>query len=352
MLNVFLLIFSFNIHAGIDDLNLTSAVDFLAPIHLNDSSDNKSKIRSAEVMLYGPIDHLFSGKLNIAGHEEDGEFSFELHEGYVQSNVLIPRSEIKLGKFLLDIGRLNNIHQHDWLFTTAPKVHREFLNPGSDTIEAESAADTGVEYSLLVPGNHFFNVKVGVTNGYCFGHCHNDSSRPSYPLHYIRTTGFIPINSQTGWLMGASYLARIEGSSTQTRLYGLDLTYKNRQNSVLKWLSQSEVYYQWQKNPVDVSYKTGFYSYLQFGQSKQISYGLRVDGYSHLNQKFESNGESRENFDYALSPSITYTASEFSKIKLTYLHEVDTQQGIEDISNKQILLQFVYFLGAHPTHDF
>ncbi|MCH2533931.1 MAG: hypothetical protein MK008_05770 [Bdellovibrionales bacterium] len=346
------LVFSSYVYAGVDNINIASAVDIINPISLDESKENKTQVRSAELLLYGPVDHLFSGQLNIAGHNEGGEFVFELHEGFISSNSLIPKSEIKIGKFLLDIGRLNNVHQHDWLFTTAPKVHREFLHPGSDVLEAEGASDTGIEYSLLVPGQELINVKVGVTNGECFGHCHEDGLRPSYPLHYLRVTGFIPESSQTGWLIGGNYLSRIEGGSTKTKLYGMDLTYKQRQGAILKWLSQSEFYYQWQQSPVETTYKSGFYSYLQYGFSKQLFLGMRFDGFSHLNMKFETNSKGREDFDYALSPSVTYKPSEFSLVRLSYLHEVNTTQGVSDTKNRQVQLQFVYFLGAHPAHIF
>lgn len=352
MIFYLVLIFNAFVHASIDDVNLAGAVDIINPVSFDDSKENKTQVRSAELLLYGPVDHVFSGQLNIAGHNEGGEFVFELHEGFISSNSLIPKSEIKIGKFLLDIGRLNNVHQHDWLFTTAPKVHREFLHPGSDVIEAEGASDTGIEYSLLVPGLELMNVKVGVTNGECFGHCHKDGLRPSYPLHYLRVTGFLPEGSESGWLLGGNYLSRIEGSSTKTKLYGVDVTYKQRQGSFIKWLSQTEVYYQWQQSPVETTYKSGFYSYLQYGVSKQLYTGMRLDGFSHLNMKFETNSLPREDFDYALSPSLTYKPSEFSLVRLSYLHEVNTTEGVADTKDRQIQLQFVFFLGAHPAHLF
>lgn len=335
-----------------EDINLSTAVDIVNPVNFDNSEVNKTQVRSAELLLYGPIDHMFSGQLNIAGHNEDGEFVFELHEGFISTNTLVPYSEIKVGKFLLDVGRLNNVHQHDWLFTTAPKVHREFFHPGSDRLEAEGASDTGIEYSMLVPGYELVNIKAGITNGECYGHCHEDGLKPSYPLHYLRVTGFIPESRQDGWLLGANYLSRIESSTTKTKLYGFDITYKNRHGSFVKWLSQTEMYYQWQQNPVETTYKAGFYSYLQYGYSKQVYFGFRADGFSHLNMKFESNSQDREDFDYALSPSLTYKPSEFSLLRLTYIHEVNTTQGVSDTKDRQIEVQFVYFLGAHPSHNF
>ena len=94
----------------------------------NDSSaENQLIMRGAEVMFYAPIDHIFDGQLSTAAHYENGETLFELHELFLSSSKLIPRGRVKVGQFFLGIGRLNQIHQHDWVFTRAPKVHEVFL---------------------------------------------------------------------------------------------------------------------------------------------------------------------------------------------------------------------------------
>ena len=83
-----------------------------------------------------------------------------------------------------------------------------------------------------------------------------------------------------------------------------------------------------------------------------MSFGFRIDGFSQTNLKFESNNQNREDFDYALVPTLTYKSSEFATLRLAYAHEVDTTEGSKDIKDRQIHLQFIYFLGAHPAHEF
>src|SRR4051812_3185419 len=56
------------------------------------SPANKLAPREGEALFYAPIDHLFDGLLNLAAHEEKGEFKFEIHELYISTSKLIPRS--------------------------------------------------------------------------------------------------------------------------------------------------------------------------------------------------------------------------------------------------------------------
>lgn len=351
----FLVLWSFAHGQGLQqNLNMAAAVDVLAPNSLDDSSDNKLDVRSAELMLYGPIDHVFDGVLNVAAHNVEGEFHLALHEGYIGSSKLIPQSRFRIGKFFLSVGRLNGFHQHDWPFISAPKVHREFLNPGSHSaIQAEGAADSGVEYSWLLPTDRYIDLTMGVTNGYCFGHCHTEGHRPPYPLHYLHPTTFFDWGSGEGLLWGVTYLGRKDSASVKTDLVGMDWTYKAREGKRLKWLVQTEVFHQTQSAPdAKRSEKSGFYIYPQYGVNDQLSFGFRFDGFSHLNMEFESTGERRQDFDYALVPSLTYKPSEFSTFRLAYSHEVDTTQGTDDVQDRQVQMQFTYIMGAHPAHEF
>ncbi len=337
----------------LQNLNVSAAVDLVAPMSLDDDQTNKLSPRSAEVLLFGPIDDTFDGNLNIAGHSYDGKFQFDLHEAYFSSSKLIPQSRFRIGKFFLNIGRLNGVHQHDWPFITAPKVHREFFNPGNSALQAEGAADTGIEYTWLLPTDSFVDLTFGITNGYCFGHCHVEGQRPPHPTAYLHATTFVEAGHQSGVLLGASFLKREDSSHTKTELYGIEATWKAREGKTLRWLLQSEVFLQSQSPAAgNRSEKIGFYVYPQYGFSDRFSGGLRIDGYSHLNLKFESTGEKRSDFDYAVVPTLTYKTSEFATVRLAYSHAVDTTQGSGDTRDRQFQLQFVYLLGAHPAHDF
>lgn len=334
-------------------INTNAAVDIVAPVSLEDHSKNKVSVRSAELQFFGPLDSNFDANLNLAGHIDEGVFKLELHEGTIGSATLIPQSKFKVGKFFLGVGRLNTYHQHDWPFIQAPKVHREFFTPGVEsTLQSEGASDAGLEYSWLLPIGHFVELTVGATNGFCYGHCHNEGTKPPRPLFYLHPKTFFE-TERGGVLLGLSYMNRKSAAKTKTDLYGMDVTWKIRENKRLAWLLQTEVYYEEQKADLgELTRKGGFYVFPQYGFTEQLYLGLRLDGFSHLNMRWASNNEHRADFDYGLTPALTWKPSEFSSLRLAYSHEVDTTRGEADVRDRQVQLQFTGVLGAHPAHEF
>ena len=131
---------------------------------------NETYVRSTELGLFGAIDHLATGTILFATHNEDGILTTELHEGYfLFPATLIPRTNIRLGQMFPDVGRLNVIHQHDWPFTTPPLVHKELLGE-------EGLLDTGIEFRFLFPWSFWQELSIGIFNGKGFGHSHGGHS--------------------------------------------------------------------------------------------------------------------------------------------------------------------------------
>jgi hypothetical protein len=332
----------------LSEMKSTASLDLVSDVYTSVEEDRafNVNIRSAEFMLYGPIDHLFDGVINFAGHTDEGEFKFELHEGYVASSKIIPSSRFRVGKFFLGLGRLNQFHQHDWSFTTAPKSHERFFSN-------EAAADTGLEYTYVFPTDRFLEVTLGVTSGYCYGHCHGPGKKPPRPLYYIHPVTFFEFSSQSGIQFGLSYLTRKDHLQVETHLGGFDVTFKKRNGKRLLWLIQSEAYYQDQAGGASESRKElGGYWLTQYGLTQEWLLGLRLDGFSELSKKFITNNERRKNFDYALVPILTWKPSEFSTLRFSYTYDVETAQGDKDKQNHLAQIQFNYILGAHPAHDF
>ena len=349
-------------------MGISASVDLLHPASFDNDENNRLIVRDAELSLFGSIDHLFDGVLTLTGHSEYEGFHFEVHEAYIGSSKLIPRSRFRIGKFLLAVGRLNPFHRHDWPFITAPKIQREFFNSGHTAYDAEGAIDTGIEYSILLPLPFYFDLTLGVTNGYEFGHSHAGAhdhdehdhdhehyhaahKRPQSPLYYVRPTFYFALADDSGLLLGLNYLNHKDHAGVEMALTGLDATYKKREGRRLKWLFQSEIWHRaMNQTPNGDTSTIGAYIYPQFGWSEKIFFGLRLDAYSRLNGSHE--GEDKKNLDYAFAPVFTYKPSEFSHLRVAYTHEVETVEGSDDRTDRRLEFQFVYFLGAHPAHDF
>jgi len=160
---------SFNRNVYVD---IMGAVDIVGEWDKNTphNTRNETYVRSTELGLFGAIDHLATGTITFAAHNEDGILTTELHEGYfLFPATLIPRTDIRLGQMFPDVGRLNVIHQHDWPFTTPPLVHKKLLGE-------EALLDTGIEFRYLFPWSFWQELSIGIFSGKGFGHSHGGHS--------------------------------------------------------------------------------------------------------------------------------------------------------------------------------
>lgn len=308
--------------------------------------NEKLTMRAAELMFYGPIDHRFDGVLSLAAHDEGGETLFELHEAYLESSRIIPRSEIKVGQFFLGIGRLNPIHQHDWSFTNTPRVIRDFL-------DKEGVFDAGVEYSYIFDTDYYLNLTVGLTSGHRFGHAHTSGQKPKMPTHYSRLSHFIDLGGPNGMEVGLNYLGRTDGNRDRQQLWGLDYVAKWREGRVLKWQIESEWWYRnTEKRTGEREEAFGGYVFTEYGLDPIWSFGLRGDMFKDLTMRDAISLEKENHIFYGFGPSVTYRNSEFSWFRATFFHEFDRVEGQTHNRDTRFELQFVFILGAHPAHAF
>lgn len=332
------------IHSVIDKLNTTAALDLVSDVYTSVQSERAFdvNVRSAELIFESSIDRFFDGTISFAGHTVANQFLFELHEGYVSSSTVIPSSRFKVGKFLLGVGLLNQKHQHDWNFTSSPKVHREFFAD-------EAASDTGVEYSYLPTEN--VEIKMGATSGYCYGHCHGGGNKAPRPLYYIHPSLSFELSENSKGRLGLNYLTRRDHQQIETHLTGVDFEWSQFNESSVQWLNQTEIYYQEQAGGSSSSLKqVGAYTLTQYGINDSWFLGLRFDAFSELSKKFQTTGERRKDFDYAIVPLLTWKPSESATLRFSYTFDVDTTQGDSDDYSHLAQLQFNFVMGAHSEH--
>ncbi len=328
-------------------LQISAAVDAVGAFRTDKKSqaDDAFHPREAEIMLFAPVDHLFDGVLSFAAHREQGEMVAELHEAYVSSSKLIPRSRIRVGQFFLGIGRLNQFHRHDWPFISTPLVHAKFL-------DEEGVMDSGVEYGWLAPTPFYLDVTMGVGNGFTYGHSHTAGEKPKKPTHYGRVATYFDGPFELGTQTGVSYLGRTAADGTETTLTGLDWTTKLKQEKTLVALLQAEVWHRRQKpQGAEAERSLGAYVFPQYGFSPEILLGVRYDYLTVLSLK-DVTGKKIANAETAIVPTLTYKPSEFSTFRLGWTKLDKTQQGAADVTHQYAEVQATFILGAHPAHDF
>lgn len=327
-------------------LQTSVAVDLVGQAKLNSTGNANDMliVRGAEALFYGPIDHNFDGQASFAAHFEGGIPGVSLHEAFVGSTKLIPRSRFRVGQYFLGIGRLNQFHQHDWPFITAPKVQQSFF-------AKEGVLDTGAEYSYLLPLPFFMELTAGVTNGFIFGHDHSAGSRPLIPTHYLRTANYIALPGNGGSQIGLNYVGRKDSAGMSMTLLGMDFTAKWKEATVNSFLLQAEV---WHRATTPKGLPTentlGFYIYPQYHLGDGWFAAVRFDYYSILNQK-DAFGATLTNRELAIVPTLQYRSSEFAQFRLAYNVMPSNVAGVSSTGHL-VELQAVILMGAHPAHDF
>lgn len=329
-------------------LKVSSAIDLLADLGIQNplTDGGRARVRGFELSTYAPVDQLLDAQLTIAGHDASGQTEIELHEAFVASSRLIPRTRVKAGRFFLGAGRLNQFHSHDWPFTSAPKSHTTFFSD-------EGVNDTGLEVGHLLGANTPIDLVAGVTNGWTYGDSATGGRRPLAPTHYLHPTIFFSLDESDGMLVGLTYLGRTDADSVRTRLTGFDLTRKKRVGKRIEQLLQTEVYYRTQSSSsLALEEEVGGYVFAEWSIGEDgLAAGIRLDGYSQLSLTDASGGR-RGNLEWAAVPQLAYRASEFSTLRCSYHYGAIARQDDSPHIEQRIDLQLVALFGAHPSHDF
>ena len=328
-------------------LKTSASVDMVGSFKANKDSGAKDEfvIREAEIILTAPVDQVFTGLLSFAAHREEGVSIAEVHEAYVSTSKLIPRSNIRAGQFFLGVGRLNRFHRHEWPFIFAPKVQEAFFG-------VEGALDSGIEYSYLAPLPFYLEATLGLTNGWTYGHSHNEGEKPKEPTHYGRLATYLDLPYEGGAQIAYNFLSRTDFVGDRVTLNGLDFAAKWREAGLLNVLVQGEVWLRGKKPDEGELEKTlGSYLLTQYAVDSQVFVGLLIDQYTVLSLE-DLTGNHVSNSILGLAPTVTYKASEFSTLRFAYDWQLDRQKDREDRTDARLEVQLNYMIGAHPAHDF
>lgn len=325
-----------------DGLGVSLAGDILGSF--GKSTQNTLQPRSAEISFYAAVDPNFEATLTAAAHYEAGETFFELHELFLKNSSFLPRTQIKLGKYFLGIGRLNQMHQHEWPFSKAPLSQETFF-------DSEALGDTGIEITHLLPFESYWDITLGLSNGWTYGHSHTEGSKPDFPTHYIRIMNFINfVNNDGGFQWGANYLGRKDHKSDWMKLYGLDFVLKWKNGRFLDWQLQGESWLQQLITSNATSNTWSSYVYLEKGINLNWLSGIRLDSLTLLNQK-NALGQKETQSKYSVTPQVGWKSSEFSKIVASY-EWLKNIQPLKTTNEHNFYLQFTFILGSHPAHNF
>jgi hypothetical protein len=310
------------------------------------------EFRSGEIWISASVDPFARGYAILNGTPN----GIEVEEAAIVTTSLPYNLTVKGGRFFADFGRLSKSHDHDLPFVNRPIALDEYVG-------GESQAD-GFELSYLVPIPQYLTLTAGAYNKIGAENHRIDNTVPRNlsEFSYLgRAATYFNLSDANGLDLGLSYASESTGRRS---LSGLDLTYhflplSQTQYHGLVW--GTEVLWNHEDRSAGVATQGGLdangipVSSSPFG--RRDAAGL----YSYLEGRFSRNlyagllGEYVEDVErlgrttQALSPYVTFWASEFQRLRLQY-SRVENPSHVRG-NDDRFFLQWTVILGSH-VHSF
>lgn len=337
-----------------------------------------------ELAFSGNIDDAFYGKLTSIIESHDGKTELELEEAFVQTLSLPAGFSVRGGRFMSNIGYLNNQHLHTDAFVDRPAAYRAFLG--------NHYFDDGLRIDYLAPTDLYWSMGVEAFKGEKLKADNEEAKLKTVGAYTAFTKIGGDIGVSSSWQLGLSYLRNQNGLSghhdeheeegheghdhddhghkgeqghthgakyTGKNLFGVDAVYKWAPNGNYKYqhLTLSGEYYRLtdlfetegeHAEEFDGKDHQGWYVSGVYQWSPKWSTGVRygrIDVQTLHDEELEQLNLKETEFELA------YHHSHFSTIRLQYTN----QQGQESLKPKDehsVTLQFIMTLGAHSAHQF
>ncbi|WP_394130257.1 hypothetical protein [Shewanella maritima] len=333
-----------------------------------------------ELAISANIDDMFYGKLTTVLEMHDGDTEVHLEEAFIQTLALPGGMSIRAGRFLSDIGYLNNQHPHTDSFSERPAAYRAFLGG--------HYFDDGVRFSYVAPTDLYWTMGAEAFSGKKMRaedeHGERDFKDVGIYTAFTKIGG--DIGQHSSWQLGLNYMRNENGKTIGEEGHEHELVDEDEHDHshsahyigentyiadfVYKWAPQGNYKYQHLTlsgeyfRTTDIfaveehddheemhehdDYYQGWYLSGAYQFSPSWSAGIRygeVDGYEihgdHLDEQKLKETE----------VSLAWHSSHFSTVRLQYTNQRGTNfDGFED--DNIITLQYVMTLGAHGAHQF
>ena len=348
-----------------------------------------------ELAFSASIDDMFYGKLTTVFESHDGESEVNVEEAFIQTMALPNGFTVRAGRFLSDVGYLNNQHLHTDSFTSRPSAYRAFLG--------NHYYDDGLRVSYIAPTDLYWAIGAEAFSGDSLRAAdeHGEREFDSTGVYTAFTKLGGDIGTESSWQLGFSYLRNENGQSTPEEhdedehheeeehaedehghshsasytgknTYVADFVFKWAPNGNYKYqhLTLSAEYFRVNdfmaaelhdeheeedhhdeeehhdeggKDYHQAWYVSGVYQF-----SPNWSAGLRY-GELDAQLQHEKHFDAQELKETELS--IAWHNSHFSTVRLEFSHQNNT--GFENAEKDNVItLQYVMALGAHGAHQF
>jgi hypothetical protein len=331
----------------------------------------------SELTIASNVDPYFFANFTAA---IQGDNSIDIEEAYFKTLALNNGFTIKGGRFFSAIGYLNEIHSHNWDFVDQPLVYQVFLGG--------QLAQDGIQIRWLAPTEYFIELGAEAGSGRSFPGTQRDSNSLGSDALFAHLGG--DVGDSTSWRLGMSWLdvratdrtyddVDQSGNPVTNAFTGTSRTWIF--DGTLKWAPHGDPTHHQLKLQGEYMHRTedGQLAFDVTGQNLASAYtsaqsGWYVQGVYEFMQRWRA-GVRYDSMDSgtpsiglvnsgvlppanfpALLPAtptrtsvmVDWSLSEFSRLRAQYAWD---QARIHE-RDQQLLLQYIFAIGAHGAHKF
>jgi hypothetical protein len=321
-------------------------------------------LAETEITMSANVDDKFTAMLNLPVAIEDGEVAVELEEAWVETLKMPAGLAIRMGRFLSDIGYLNDRHFHSWDFADLPLAYEAFLGG--------QYGDDGLQFRWLAPTDFYLEAAAEVLRGGSYPAAGKPNSMVGSTTLSLKTGGDVGFSNS--WQAGLSWLhadayERPSGDEDnpivftgETDVYIVDFVWKWSPNGNFReknltiqaeYLWRNEDGYYALENSPGLPWdngSSGWYAQAVYQPFPRWRVGARIDrlhgdlpGVDWEGTPLYPLGNNPKRY----SVMADWSNSEFSRLRFQYNHDQAT--GVTD---NQFALQYIFSIGAHGAHTF
>lgn len=297
-------------------------------------------LQESEVSLQAVVDPYARADFFLA----IGEEGIEVEEGYVTFPAVPGGFRVRAGRMRAAFGRTNTFHNHTLPWVDRPLVAFNLM--GGSLKEADvGIKDAGVSVSRILPapGGIFLEATGEVYRGDS-GTLFQASRRSD-----VSTVGhfkaYRDLSESTNLELGGSYARGHNdvGSSYITQLYGADATFRwrpLRRAIYHSFAARSELVWSRREEAASTQQSFGLFGSVEYQLARRWFAGGRYD--------WSERARNAAQHDSGGSLVLTFWPSEFNQIRAQFRQT----RYAEGQTANELLLQFLFTLGAHGAHPF
>ena len=291
------------------------------------------RLQEAEASFQAVVDPYARADFFLAASPE----GLEVEEGFVTFPTLPGGLLMKVGKMKAQFGKANTLHAHNLPWVDQPMPIKNLL--GGD----EGLNDSGISVSRLIMNPVLFLEATGeIYNGNNAVFTANERSQLTY---LGRLRGYRDVTESTNLDIGTSFAYGHNDASldSTTRVYGIDATlrYRPLQQALYKRaMLRTELFWSRREQPAFDGTAFGAYVSGEYQLARRLFAGARND--------FSDRAIDPSQRDKSGSFLVTFWPSEFNQIRGQYRYT----SYAEGVKANELLVQFLFSIGAHGAHIF